>query len=211
MAKTETEEIIHLKVKSNDHEEIFFKIKKVTPLKKLMEKYCERMGLSNLNNVRFLFDGERIVPSNTPAQLNMQNGDEIDVYVEQHGGFYFQNQDLTNPKNASQIDRRKVDGRCKHFNQKDPGQIQIFSPECLCNSRNVYTDKNIFRNSYASFLSNQDDHQNFLEMVSKNPIKGQNLIHNTSNVEVKRSQVVQRDILLLEWMYQKMPSNPEFP
>ena len=86
MTKTENEEIIHLKVKSNDHEEIFFKIKKVTPLKKLMEKYCERMGLSNLNNVRFLFDGERIVPSNTPAQLNMQNGDEIDVYVEQHGG-----------------------------------------------------------------------------------------------------------------------------
>jgi small ubiquitin-related modifier len=86
MTKTENEEIIHLKVKSNDHEEIFFKIKKVTPLKKLMEKYCERMGLSNLNNVRFLFDGERIVPSNTPSQLNMQNGDEIDVYVEQHGG-----------------------------------------------------------------------------------------------------------------------------
>ena len=88
MTKTENEEIIHLKVKSNDHEEIFFKIKKVTPLKKLMEKYCERMGLSNLNNVRFLFDGERIVPSNTPAQLNMQNGDEIDVYVEQHGGTF---------------------------------------------------------------------------------------------------------------------------
>ena len=89
MTKTENEEIIHLKVKSNDHEEIFFKIKKVTPLKKLMEKYCERMGLSNLNNVRFLFDGERIVPSNTPSQLNMQNGDEIDVYVEQHGGNLF--------------------------------------------------------------------------------------------------------------------------
>ena len=86
MAKTENEEIIHLKVKSSDHEEIFFKIKKVTPLKKLMEKYCQRMGLSSLNNVRFLFDGERIVPSNTPLQLNMQNGDEIDVYVEQHGG-----------------------------------------------------------------------------------------------------------------------------
>ena len=92
MTKTENEEIIHLKVKSNDHEEIFFKIKKVTPLKKLMEKYCERMGLSNLNNVRFLFDGERIVPSNTPAQLNMQNGDEIDVYVEQHGGNNFMKQ-----------------------------------------------------------------------------------------------------------------------
>ena len=103
MTKTENEEIIHLKVKSNDHEEIFFKIKKVTPLKKLMEKYCERMGLSNLNNVRFLFDGERIVPSNTPAQLNMQNGDEIDVYVEQHGGTHLVRTNLAISKGSFQF------------------------------------------------------------------------------------------------------------
>ena len=52
-------DIIHLKVKSQDNDEIFFKIKRSTQMSKLMEKYCERQGISNKNSVRFLFDGER--------------------------------------------------------------------------------------------------------------------------------------------------------
>ena len=37
-------------------------------------------------NVRFLFDGERIHETQTPKDLNMENGDEIDVVIEQVGG-----------------------------------------------------------------------------------------------------------------------------
>jgi len=40
--------------------------------------------------VRFLFDGERITKEQTPTQLGMENGDEIDVVIEQTGGFWFQ-------------------------------------------------------------------------------------------------------------------------
>ena len=80
-------DIIHLKVRSQDDDEVFFKIKRSTQLKKLMDKYCERQGISNINNVRFLFDGERLVETNTPDELQMQNGDEIDVVIEQVGGF----------------------------------------------------------------------------------------------------------------------------
>jgi small ubiquitin-related modifier len=36
--------------------------------------------------IRFLFDGERIQPNSTPAQLEMEDEDEIDAMVEQHGG-----------------------------------------------------------------------------------------------------------------------------
>ena len=39
-----------------------------------------------MQNVRFLYDGERILEKNTPNDLNMQSGDEIDVVVEQVGG-----------------------------------------------------------------------------------------------------------------------------
>ena len=39
------DETIHLKVKSQDNEEVFFKIKRTTQLKKLMDKYCERQGV----------------------------------------------------------------------------------------------------------------------------------------------------------------------
>ena len=51
-----------------------------------MDAYCQRQGLS-ANNVRFLFDGERLHETQTPKELNMENGDEIDVLVEQVGGY----------------------------------------------------------------------------------------------------------------------------
>ena len=78
-------EQLNIKVKAQDGTEIFFKIKKSTQLKKLMDAYCQRQGLSN-NQCRFIFDGERIKDDDTPDNLEMENGDEIDVMVEQTGG-----------------------------------------------------------------------------------------------------------------------------
>lgn len=78
-------EQLNIKVKAQDGTEIFFKIKKSTQLKKLMDAYCQRQGLSN-NQCRFIFDGERIKEDDTPDTLEMENGDEIDVMVEQTGG-----------------------------------------------------------------------------------------------------------------------------
>lgn len=34
-----------------------------------MDKYCERQGISNPQNVRFLFDGERVQETNTPDEV----------------------------------------------------------------------------------------------------------------------------------------------
>jgi hypothetical protein len=51
-----------------DQTEVFFKIKRSTQLKKLMEAYCERQGKA-VNSVRFLYDGERIQPTNTPNEV----------------------------------------------------------------------------------------------------------------------------------------------
>ena len=78
-------EQLNIKVKAQDGTEIFFKIKKSTQLKKLMDAYCQRQGFSN-NQCRFIFDGERIKDDDTPTTLEMENGDEIDVMVEQTGG-----------------------------------------------------------------------------------------------------------------------------
>ncbi|CAG9319046.1 unnamed protein product [Blepharisma stoltei] len=83
--KKAQEEHVTLKVKSQDGNEIFFKIKKSTQLKKLMEAYCSRNGV-NPTTVRFLFDGERIQETSTPVSLGMEDGDEIDAMVEQTGG-----------------------------------------------------------------------------------------------------------------------------
>ena len=49
-----------------------------------MNAFCQRQGV-NLNAVRFLFDGERLRESQTPEYLEMEDGDVIDVMMEQVG------------------------------------------------------------------------------------------------------------------------------
>ncbi|OZJ04270.1 Ubiquitin-like protein pmt3/smt3 [Bifiguratus adelaidae] len=83
--KEEGGQHINLKVVGSDHNEVFFKIKRTTQLKKLMDAYCERQGKAT-SSVRFLYDGQRIQPTNTPNDLEMEDGDSIDVMVEQIGG-----------------------------------------------------------------------------------------------------------------------------
>ncbi|KAI9598324.1 ubiquitin-related domain-containing protein [Syncephalis fuscata] len=76
---------INLKVIGVDRNEVFFKIKRTTQLKKLMNAYCERQGKST-DSVRFLYDGIRIQPDDTPSKLDMEDDDVIDVMVQQVGG-----------------------------------------------------------------------------------------------------------------------------
>jgi small ubiquitin-related modifier len=76
---------LNLKVKAQDGTEVYFKVKKTTKLKKLMNAYCNRVG-KDIGSIRFLFDGERIEPESTPAEMGMEDEDVIDAMVEQHGG-----------------------------------------------------------------------------------------------------------------------------
>lgn len=106
----------HLNIKVTDNNnEVFFKIKRTTKLEKLMGAFCERQGKA-LSSVRFLFDGTRVQPTDTPdavcppfpppicpispdctletkdadhvspPQLEMQDGDTLEVHQEQVGG-----------------------------------------------------------------------------------------------------------------------------
>ncbi|RKP34235.1 ubiquitin-related domain-containing protein, partial [Dimargaris cristalligena] len=80
-----TTEHINIKVVSSDAAEVHFKIRRSTVLRKLMETYCDRTGKS-MNSIRFLFEGERVLPTHTPQELEMDDGDTIDVMVQQVGG-----------------------------------------------------------------------------------------------------------------------------
>ncbi|KXT17880.1 hypothetical protein AC579_5924 [Pseudocercospora musae] len=76
----------HLNIKVTDNNnEVFFKIKRTTQLKKLMDAFCERQGRSP-QSVRFLFDGQRVNPTDSPDTLEMTDGDSLEVYQEQIGG-----------------------------------------------------------------------------------------------------------------------------
>jgi hypothetical protein len=106
----------HLNVKvTNNNNEVFFKVKQSTQLKKLMDAICERQGKRS-SSVRFLFDGTRKRPENMPdtvgymssfskawatsplrcleqitdgtrdLQLEMTDGDTLEVHQAQIGG-----------------------------------------------------------------------------------------------------------------------------
>merc|ERR1712113_1366338 len=76
---------IQLKVKDQQGSEVQFKIKKSTPVRKLMDAYCSRLGLT-ASQVRFMVDGERISADDTAEKLGLEDEDLIDVAMEQTGG-----------------------------------------------------------------------------------------------------------------------------
>jgi len=76
---------INIKVVSATGEEVFFKIKRNTKLSKLQGAYAAKVG-KDVTSIRFLYDGSRIADDDTPASLDMEDNDTIDVMVEQVGG-----------------------------------------------------------------------------------------------------------------------------
>lgn len=84
--KPASAEFVSVKVVSQDGAEVFFKIKKHTPLRKLMDAYCSRQGTSR-STIRFLYDGNRVSDDMTAKELGLEDGDIIDVYLQQTGGY----------------------------------------------------------------------------------------------------------------------------
>ena len=61
----------HLNIKVTDNNnEVFFKIKRTTALKKLMDAFCDRQGKSR-TSVRFLFDGVRVNETDSPDSVSL--------------------------------------------------------------------------------------------------------------------------------------------
>jgi hypothetical protein len=63
-------------------EETFFKIKKSTRMQKVFDTYAQRKGIQ-ASSLRFLLDGEKIGPDQTPKMLELDDQDQIDCMLEQ--------------------------------------------------------------------------------------------------------------------------------
>ena len=83
----ERSEQVSLRVVNADGAEVYFKIKRTTVLRKLMEAYCKKQGIA-MSSVRFLYDGAIIDKEKNPVDLEMEDDDVIDAMVEQTGGAY---------------------------------------------------------------------------------------------------------------------------
>ncbi|KAH6667300.1 ubiquitin-related domain-containing protein [Halenospora varia] len=79
------EDTLNIKVTDNNNE-VFFKIKSSSVLKKLMDAFCERQG-KDRSSVRFLFNGSRVQDTDSPDTFDMQDGDTLEVHQEQIGGY----------------------------------------------------------------------------------------------------------------------------
>ncbi|TXG55418.1 hypothetical protein EZV62_020674 [Acer yangbiense] len=55
-----------------DGNEVFFRIKRSTQLKKLMNAYCDRQSVE-INSIAFLFDGRRLRAEQTPDEVSFSH------------------------------------------------------------------------------------------------------------------------------------------
>ena len=63
---------IKLSVKDQNGEETWFKIKKTTNLENIFATYAKNKGVDR-ESIRFLIDGERISPEETPESFKLEN------------------------------------------------------------------------------------------------------------------------------------------
>ena len=54
-------------------------------MSKVFGAYAQRKGVQQ-SSLRFLLDGERINPEDTPKSLELEDQDQIDCLLEQYGG-----------------------------------------------------------------------------------------------------------------------------
>jgi small ubiquitin-related modifier len=76
---------INIKVKDQSGDEMLFKVKKTTKMSKIMEAYAQRRGVG-VENLRFVYDGQRLSKDGTPKMMEMDDEDQIDVTLETVGG-----------------------------------------------------------------------------------------------------------------------------
>jgi hypothetical protein len=76
---------ILIKLKNQTGEESTFKIKPKTLFEKIINAYAKMQG-KKVETFRFFFEGRRLQPNDTPISLEMNDGDLVDVFLEQTGG-----------------------------------------------------------------------------------------------------------------------------
>ncbi len=84
-ASVDTGEVICLKVRDQNGAEMSFRVRRSATLKKMMDVYCEKRQLIQ-NSIQFTMDGDRVLPENTPAELDLEDGDVLEVFSHQEGG-----------------------------------------------------------------------------------------------------------------------------
>jgi small ubiquitin-related modifier len=68
-------EAMSIKVKDQNGGEVVFRVKPHTKFEKILNAFCSKKSV-DVNQVRFVFEGERVNPTSTPSDLGMEDGGE---------------------------------------------------------------------------------------------------------------------------------------
>ncbi|KAL0283210.1 UNVERIFIED_CONTAM: Small ubiquitin-related modifier 2 [Sesamum radiatum] len=79
--------LIALSIKSQDGDEVYYRFPRDKKLQHLFSSYCKQKKL-NYDAIAFVYDGKRVKASNTPVEMEMEDGDSIDAMMHQDGGAY---------------------------------------------------------------------------------------------------------------------------
>ena len=83
-AEAAREALITIRVRNMVAQITCFRVKKTTLMRQIFHTYAQRQGVEPIS-LRFLLDGERIEPTQTPLMLELQDYDEIFAMPEQGG------------------------------------------------------------------------------------------------------------------------------
>jgi len=88
MSDQEQQEDVKPKLNLNvvfEGNQITVKVKATMRLSKIFEAAEKRFG-KDLGALRFTYEGQRLNGEDTPTQLGMEDGDQIDAFIQQLGG-----------------------------------------------------------------------------------------------------------------------------
>jgi len=75
---------LNIRVRDASGREACFKVMPTTPLERVFNAWSTRMGVCAAS-MRFLWDGSRVRCDQTPADIGMEDGDQLDCMREQEG------------------------------------------------------------------------------------------------------------------------------
>ena len=171
---------INLKVMGQDGKFLKFKIAKHTALKKLMLTYCERAGL-DIQTIRFSFDGSRINESDTATSLDLQEGDTVEVFMQQTGGI----SDESNPIGMLQENAQGTGCDPPQYEEPSvtPGRKLIFTVQV------IYQNKRTWGEGECKKSAKHDAARNMLSMMQRDdkekPPKNTSMEVDTDSAEDK--------------------------
>jgi small ubiquitin-related modifier len=76
--------IVTFRVKDQTGEETMFKVKNTTSFGRIINAYANRKGVRAVD-LSFLLDGHRIEPYQTIADLDLEDEDQVDCFLNQSG------------------------------------------------------------------------------------------------------------------------------